>query len=72
MSIELAAVDKVFDPPAHFIVEVSVLEPVASCVIIRVMLCPETGLVNAEKVTLPVSVIVLIDPSAALGVIVAP
>ena len=30
MSMELAVVLKVFDPPANFMVDVSVLDPVAS------------------------------------------
>ena len=72
MSTLLAAVLNVLLAPANFIVLVNVLEPVPSCVIINVMVCPLTGLVNAENVTLPVSVTVLILPSAASGVIVAP
>ena len=68
----LAAVDNVLLPPANFIVDVNVLEPVPSCVMISVIVCPLTGLLNAENVTLPVKVIVLILPSAASGVIVAP
>ena len=73
MSIELAAVESVLLAPLNFIVDVSVREPVASCVIMKVIVCPLTGLVNADKVKLPVAVIVWILPLAAFGVnVVAP
>ena len=72
MSMLLAAVLNVFDPPANFIVDVSVLDPVASCTTNRVSDCPAIGLANAENVRLPVSVTVCMLPLATSGVIVAP
>lgn len=70
MSIELAAVLSVFDPPANFMVLVNVLDPVASCLTKSVSDCPATGLVNAENVTLPVSVTVCMLPLVTSGVMV--
>ena len=69
-SVELAAVLSVRTLLANFIVDVSILLPVASCVIARVMFCPDTILVMAFRVILPVAVIVCIDPRLMLGVMV--
>ena len=71
MSMALAAVLRVLNPPANFIVLVSVYgPPVAGCVMISVIDCPLTGLANAFKVILPVKVMVCTLPLAAFGVIV--
>ena len=58
MSMLLAAVLNVLDPPANFMVDVSVLDPVASCTTNKVSDCPAMGLANADRVTLPVNVTV--------------
>jgi hypothetical protein len=70
MSVELAAVDNVRTLLANFIVLVSVLLPVASCVMAKVIFCPVTILVMAFKVMLPVAVMVCIEPRLMFGVIV--
>jgi hypothetical protein len=67
-SVELAAVDNVRTLLANFIVLVSVLLPVVSCVMAKVMFCPVTILVMAFKVMLPVAVMVCIEPNEILGV----
>jgi hypothetical protein len=69
-SVELAAVLSVRTLLANFIVLVKVLLPVASCVMAKVMFCPDTILVMAFRVMLPVAVIVCIDPKLMLGVMV--
>lgn len=57
-SVELAEVDNVRTLLANFMVLVNVLLPVASCVMAKVMFCPDTILVMAFRVILPVAVMV--------------
>ncbi len=71
ISTEFAAVLNVLLLPANFIVEVSNLLPVASCVSTIVADDPDTTFAMELKVILPVSVYVKIDPAEAFGVRVA-
>ena len=71
MSMALLAVLSVLNPPANSIELVRVNgPPVAGCLMIKVKLCPVTGLANALSVMLPVRVRVCTFPLAAFGVIV--
>ena len=67
ISTLLAAVLRVLLAPANFIVDVSNLLPVASCVIKIVALVPATAFVNALNVKLAFAVYLNIVPTDASG-----